>query len=289
MDTFRLASTVLAALELVPGEPWDLTEILRQPIERAALLGSSSEGGPRQLTSYLRDNLDADHVAHWQRRLQQLARSQGVRPLVAGEPDYPAQLLGCWDAPPLLFVRGTLPEGIGVAIVGSRDASATAVKQATNVGAEVAAAGLVVISGLAAGIDAAAHRGALMADGQTVAVMGTGIEQIFPPENTDLAKEITGSGALLSQFAPDAPRTGTTFLRRNRVIAGLASMSLIMEGRERSGSRHEAEQAVSYGRPVLLWHPAMQQERWAHDLVSSGAATFVSTPQEVTKMMVCCE
>src|SRR6266487_3424718 len=100
MDTFRLESTVLAALELVPGEPSDLTEVLRRPTERAALLGSSPDGGRRQLTSYLRDNLDVDRVAHWQRRLEQLARSQGVRPLIAGEPEYPARLLGCWDAPP---------------------------------------------------------------------------------------------------------------------------------------------------------------------------------------------
>ena len=286
MDTTRLASTVLAALELVPGEPWDLTEILRRPAEREALLGLKSDVGSLQLTGYLRDNLHQDRVEHWQKRLEQLARSHKVYPLIVGEPGYPALLLSCWDAPPVLFVRGSLPTGTGVAIVGSRNASAKALADAANVGAEVAGAGLVVVSGLASGIDSAAHKAALSAGGVTVAVMGTGIENIYPRENSLLAEEIVDSGALLSQFAPDAPRTGTTFLRRNRVIAGLANVSLIMEGLERSGSRHELEQALSYKRPVLLWRPGMGRERWARELVSSGSAVFVSTPREVVNLAV---
>ena len=286
MDTIRLASVVLAALELVPGDPSDLTEILRRPEERAVLLGSSHFRARRQLLNYLRENLDPVHVDHWEKRLGQLVCSRGVRPLVVGEPDYPSHLLSCWDAPPILFARGTLPDGFGVAIVGSRDATRAALRQAGEVASEAAAAGLIVISGLAAGIDTAAHKGALMAGGLTVGVMGTGIEKIFPRENTALAEEITMSGALLSQFAPYAPQTGTTFLRRNRVIAGLATVSLVMEGREHSCSMHEAEQALSYGRRVLLWQPAIGKELWARELVASGAAMFVSMPHDVVKLAV---
>lgn len=117
-----------------------------------------------------------------------------------------------------------------------------------------------------------------------MAAMGTGIQRIFPDENAALAEEITASGGLVSQFPPDAPRTGTTFLLRNRVIAGLADASLVMVGRKRSGSRHELDQAMSYGRLALLWKPAMDGEQWANDLVASGKATFVSTAHEVVRL-----
>ena len=283
MDIIRLASVVLAAMELVPGEPCDLTDLLRQPTERAALLGSESKGSRRPLTSYLHKNLDLGRVDHWHKHIERLTHSQKVEPLIAGLPGYPTALLECWDAPPILFLRGELPVGPGLAIVGSRAASPEALSQTTEVSAEAARAGLVVVSGLAAGIDAAAHRGALGAGGPTVAAMGTGIELVFPPQNRGLAEEITSSGALLSQFAPDAPRTGTTFLRRNRVIAALSNTSLIMEGHERSGSRHELEQALSYGRKVLLWEPTMSREAWARELVSRRLAAFVSETDQVVR------
>jgi DNA processing protein len=147
--------------------------------------------------------------------------------------------------------------------------------------ATVAAAGAVVVSGLAAGVDGAAHRGALDAAGQTVAVMGTGITHIYPEQNTGLAEEIRRHGVLLSQFAPDAPRTKTTFLRRNHVIAGLSDVSVVMAGQHRSGSRHEVEQAIEYGRPVLMWAPTLAGEQWAQQLVTNGSATFVSSSKEV--------
>jgi DNA processing protein len=283
MDTMRLAAVALAALELVPGDPCDLTDLLRQPTERAALLEEDNADFSRPLTGYLQSNLDLGRVDHWLKQIERLARNEGVQPLVAGQAGYPTALLECWDAPPVLFCRGQFPVGPTLAIVGSREASVEAVDHTMKVSAEAARSGLVVVSGLAAGIDTAAHRGTLDGCGQTIAVMGTGIERIYPRQNEGLAEEIATSGCLLSQFTPDAPRTGTTFLLRNRVIAGLAGTSLIMEARERSGSRHEMEQALGYGRTILLWEPTMNREKWAHDLVTQGVATFVSSPDDVVR------
>ncbi len=112
--------------------------------------------------------------------------------------------------------------------------------------------------------------------------MGTGIDRVFPPEeNIDLAEQIRESGTVLSQFAPSAPRTGTTFLRRNSVIAALTDVSLVMDGRERSGSRHEIEQAIAFGRSALMWAPSLASEDWAQDLANRGLASFVSSVEQV--------
>jgi DNA processing protein len=111
--------------------------------------------------------------------------------------------------------------------------------------------------------------------------MGTGITNVYPPQNTDLAEQIRCHGALVSQFAPHAPRTRTTFLRRNHVINGLGDASVIMDGQHRSGSRHEVEQAISYGRPVFMWAPVLTSQRWARQLEAAGFATFISSADEV--------
>jgi DNA processing protein len=287
MDVTYQAAVSLAALEVIPGEPSDLNRILRDSALRAAFFGSATDTTQDELVSWLRDEIDPARVEMWHKRLYAIERDLLARPVLRHCPSFPSLLRKCWDAPPLLFVRGCLePDRPTVAIVGSRKAS-QAVIEATKAVARVAAvSGVTVVSGLAAGVDSTAHDETLRAGGHTIAVMGTGIQRMFPAENVELAAQIVeGGGALVSQFAPNAPRTGTTFLRRNAVIAGLAEVDVVMAGAERSGSRHQAERAAGYGRPVLLWKPTLAEQSWAQEMVDGGGATFIDDPSDVLRSL----
>lgn len=300
MDEMRCAAVVLTALELVPGEPSDLTVTLRSAEDRQALLGPGNllteHGGDhdrlRPLAQYLIERVDPARVERWAEIIERGARECRYRPVIVEDPAYPARLAETWDAPPVLFRSidsewpadaqpDIDPEGRSVAIVGSRETEAWVLEDTRLVAAAVAQQGCRVVSGLAAGVDTAAHEATIDAGGMTTAVLGTGIDHVFPEENRDLAHRITSHGALVSQFAPPAPRTGTTFLRRNCVIAALSDVSVIMDGRDRSGSRHEVEQAIRYGKRVLMWAPALRQETWANQLTETGQATFVDSVEAV--------
>jgi len=282
MSDIRTAAVALAALELLPAEPCDLSTVLTDPVLRATLVRRACPPDEDGLLPYLCAELDHGRVETWEKRLDALVADGAGAPVLAGDPDYPPLLADCWDRPPVLFVRGRQPDGLPtLAVVGSRQAEPATLASAGTVAALAAAAGVSVVSGLAAGVDTAAHTAALDAGGHTVAVLGTGIRRIFPEQNTALAEDIAASGALLSQFAPSAPRTATSFLRRNSVIAGLARTNLVMDGQERSGSRHQAEQAVRYGRTVLLWAPTLAAQTWSREMVANGSATFVDSPEAV--------
>lgn len=286
MADLRCAAVALAAMELLPAEAGDLAALLEAPAQRQALLRLHPQEDSRELTGWLCSQIDHGRIEHWEKRLDALTHERAARVVLAGDGDYPARLASTWNHPPVLFVRGELQQHRpAMAIVGSR-ATSEAVLQATSAIAQrCAEQGWSVVSGLAAGADSAAHRGALAAGGHTIAVMGTGITRIFPPENADLAEDIAASGALVSQFTPDAPRTGTTFLWRNAVIAALADVDLVMDGQGRSGSRHQCEQAVRQGRPVLLWRPTLSEQPWARALVEDGSASFVGTSEDVMAVM----
>ena len=281
-DYARTVATVMAAQEVLPGQPSDLSAILADPEQLDALQRPALDSAPAsELVGYLRENVEPGRIDRWHKVIDRLMLSRAAMPILAGSADYPKRLARCWDAPPVLFVTASMPSGPAVAIVGSRETTPQVLADTRELAGELASAGVVVVSGLAAGVDGAAHRGALDAHGQTVAVMGTGITSVYPPQHTDLADQIRRYGVLVSQFAPHAPRTGTTFLRRNHVIAGLSDVSVIMDGRQRSGSRHEIEQAITYSRPVLMWAPALTSQPWARQLEAAGAATFVRTAKEI--------
>lgn len=287
VDTFSLGSvgTVMAALELLPAEPSDLTGILRDTDQRSMLLARDAGPHASPLTRYLCENITPERVDAWAGEIETLCDTNPVSIALAGTSAYPRRLAECWDAPPVLFTAGSADQGPHVAIVGSRAASPEVVTDARTLAEELASTGVTIVSGLAVGIDTAAHEGALEVHGTTIAVMGTGIQTIYPEQNTALADRIISSGMLISQFAPRAPRTGTTFLKRNCVIAGMSDVSVIMDGRARSGSRHELEQAINYGRTALMWKPALVQEDWAQDFSNRGLATFVSSAAEVHRAL----
>lgn len=176
-----------------------------------------------------------------------------------------------------------------LAIVGSRAASPQGMRDAGAIGAAIGAKGHSIISGLAAGIDAAGHEGALSANGHTVAVMGTGLGKVFPDENSGLAERIATAGALVSQFPPGYGPTKTTFPARNTLIAGLSAVSLVIEMKEHSGTRIELESALAQSKPVLLWEPILGKRQWARDLAEHPLVRFVSTSEEVVEALVSSE
>ena len=194
--------------------------------------------------------------------------------LLPADSRYPA-LLATIPSPPELDVRGAFEAGdaLAIAIVGARQATTYGLEVAESLAAELAARGVTIVSGLARGIDTAAHRGALAAGGRTIAVLGSGIQRLYPPENRPLAEEIIGRGAVVSQFAPDAEPLNYHFPARNRTLAGLALGVVVVEAAERSGALITAGLAGELGRDVFavpgrITSPA---SRGANGLLRDGA------------------
>ena len=186
--------------------------------------------------------------------LERLARL-GFRFLARSDPGFPPLLRAIHDPPPGLFVRGeeeiALLARPAVAIVGARACSAYGRQIARSLGRELAAAGLVVVSGLARGVDSEAHRGALEASGTTVAVLGCGIDRDYPAANRELARQVAATGLVVSEYAPGVEPAPWRFPARNRIVAGLCAATVVVEARERSGALITADFALEEGREVF--------------------------------------
>jgi DNA processing protein len=192
----------------------------------------------------------------------------GYRMVGILDPDYPARLREIHQAPPFLFAAGDLRvDDPAIAIVGSRKASDRGLGIATSIASQLAAEGVTVLSGLAAGIDAAAHTAALAAGGRTVAIIGTGINKYYPANNRELQDQVASSGLLLSQFWPDAPPQQHNFLMRNAVMSGYGRATVVVEASEKSGARAQARMAVEHGRPVILTDRVVEANEWARALI----------------------
>ena len=183
-----------------------------------------------------------------------LARRHGAVIITLGEAGYPAPLVHIPDPPLALYVRGRLEpaDDIAVGIVGSRRASRYGVQCAERLGYDLALRGVTVVSGLARGIDGAGHRGALQAGGRTLAVLGSGLARLYPPDHRELAEQIAhGAGALVSEFPMDTAPLPHNFPRRNRLISGLSLGVVVVEASARSGALITADQALEQGREVF--------------------------------------
>ncbi len=199
----------------------------------------------------------------------------GARFAIPGDSDYPA-ILGEIALPPIgLFIRGASLATLSpaVAIVGTRAPTARGPGIARRLAAGLAAAGVTVVSGLARGIDTAAHRGALAAGGATVAVLGTGLDRTYPPENEGLAAEIARGGALVSEFPMGSEPRASAFPRRNRIISGLSAGVVVIEAGERSGALITAARALEQGREVFAVPGPIDevQSRGPNGLLRDGA------------------
>ncbi len=211
----------------------------------------------------------------------------GRHVLTLGDPRYPPLLLATADPPLLLYVQGD-PAWLAkpaVAIVGSRSASAQGLDSARAFGQALGEQGWVVVSGLAQGIDGAAHEGALRAPGAgTVAVVGTGLDRVYPPAHRDLARRIAEQGALVSEFAPGVPALPEHFPLRNRIIAGLAQGTLVVEAALRSGSLITARMALEAGREVFAVPGSIHSPhaKGCHALIKQGAK-LVESAADITE------
>ena len=200
----------------------------------------------------------------------------GIGILTPADPEYPRQLARIYDPPLALYVRGSMAPGDdrAMGVVGTRHASMYGRAAAERLSMGLAQAGFTVVSGLARGIDTAAHRGALKAGGRTLAVIGSGLDHLYPPENRALAEEIAaGHGAVLSEFPLARMPDKTTFPMRNRVISGLAMGVVVVEANLTSGAFHTVNQALDQGRSVFAVPGRIDSPgaRGPHQLIKSGA------------------
>ena len=207
----------------------------------------------------------------------------GIFLMTRGDPAYPEKLDAIFDPPPVLYVRGELGprDTEAVAVVGSRRATPYGLAQGRRLGRDLAAAGLTVVSGLARGLDTEAHRGALEAGGHTLAVMGCGLDIVYPAENRRLADDIAQNGALVSAFPFGAEPDGWRFPVRNRIISGLCLGVVIIDAPAGSGALLTAESAVDQDREVFcvpgpVDHP---NSAGAHQLIRDGATLINGVEQ----------
>ncbi|MFN2469641.1 MAG: DNA-processing protein DprA [Gaiellaceae bacterium] len=212
---------------------------------------------------------------------------QDVRLVTILDEDYPRNLREVYNRPPFLFVRGELAseDEQAVAVVGTRRASPEGIREARSLVSELAERGVTVLSGLALGIDAAAHSATLEAGGRTVAVMGTGIKRIYPTQNKELAEQIARAGAVVSQFWPDAPPTKYSFPMRNIVMSGMAIGTVVVEASNTSGARMQARLALEHGKRLFLVESLVLRESWARRYADYPGTTVVESVDDVVDVL----
>jgi len=242
-------------------------------------VGSASAAFEERDLTVLRVNLtpllSAGLFEEAQGRLDK-AGEAGLGLMIWGDDNYPERLEEIPDPPPALWFKGVIEPGdrYAVGLVGSREASANGLKCARRLAAEGAEMGLTIVSGLAKGIDTQAHYGALEAGGRTLAVLGNGLDHIYPGENARLYEKIARSGALISEFPPEVKPLPGNFPRRNRIIAGLSLAVVVVEATARSGALITARLALEMNREVMaLPGPAGEaRAQGANNLIKNGAA-----------------
>jgi DNA processing protein len=213
-------------------------------------------------------------------------RARGMRLLTVLDPDYPENLRLVHDRPPLIFVAGRLQpdDARSLSVVGTRTATRRGLAAARAIAEHLVGSGYAVVSGLATGIDTAAHSAALAHGGRTIAVVGTGLRRVYPPQNASLQRRIISEGAVISQFWPDAPPTRRSFPMRNAVMSGLTLASIVVEASQTSGSRMQARLALAHGRPVFLLD-SLFEHAWAREFATRPGTHVVRSPDEITAII----
>jgi DNA processing protein len=287
----------MVALLRTGKRPWvEYAELIEERGSAAAVLEEELAGSvaPSAQTSLLDPPPSPDEpqrtadelLAHAGADLDRWS-AEGMKLVTVLEPDYPPNLRAVHDRPPMVFVAGNLTpaDAHGIAVVGARKATHDGTKKAGAVAGHLVDSGFTVVSGLAAGIDTAAHTAALARGGRTVAVIGTGLARSYPPENRALQRRIASECAVVSQFWPDAPPTRRSFPMRNAVMSGITLATVVIEASDTSGSRIQARLALAQGRPVFLLAQLVEQQPWAREYAGRPGTHVVRSPGEITTVV----
>jgi DNA processing protein len=235
--------------------------------------------GPK-LAMAVMDHRDPEPAERELARCRQL----GIKFYIRGAEDYPALLSQIFDPPTFLYCQGSVEprDELSLAIVGSRRCTPYGSRIAEQLAKTLALAGVTIVSGLARGIDAAAHRGALKAGGRTLAVLATGLASIYPPEHVQLSRQVAENGGLITEMPLDQKPLAGLFPQRNRIISGLSAGVLIVEASRKSGARHTARHAMEQGREVMVVPGPIDSlaSEGCHDLIRDGA-TLVRNADDI--------
>ena len=268
----------LIQLAMVPGVGPHTSQALLERFGSAGRVLEASRGqllgvagvGPKIAEKISRARQDFDAAAELA-----LCRSMGVSVLSRGDPDYPPPLENIPDPPGLLYVKGAIQprDQLAIAVVGSRHCTPYGLRIAERLSSALARTGFTVVSGLARGIDAAAHRGAIKAGGRTIGVLANGLASVYPPEHEELARAVAEAGALVSEMPMRQGPLAGLFTQRNRIISGLSLGVLVVEATPRSGSLSTASHAMEQNREVFaVPGPADSlASRGCHRLIRDGA------------------
>jgi len=249
--------------------------VLAAPIENL----SQVEGLTPRLARKIKNHQLPDGV----KKDIELVRRKRIRIITMADPDYPSLLLQLPDPPPFLYLRGSIdPQANYISVVGSRNATAYGLSTARRLSADLASRGLTVVSGMALGIDTAAHEGALQVKGNTVAVLGSGLERIYPAGNRKLCRLITENGAVITEFPMCTEPEAHNFPVRNRIISGMSLGTVVVEASRRSGSLITARLAAEQNREVFAVPGSIQSFKsiGTHTLIKQGAK-LVENAQDI--------
>lgn len=238
------------------------------------------------IASFLRHGIPPDADAFAREQLRRMERA-GARMLTIWDEEYPGHLKRIYDPPPFLFLNGTLlpRDAAAIAIVGTRNPTPYGTQIARRLAADLAGKGVTVVSGLARGIDTIAHGSVLQAGGRTVAVIGSGVDVIYPTENTEMARRLSGSGALISEFLMGAKPDAVNFPQRNRIISGMSLGTIVIETGVEGGAMITARAALDQNREVFAVPSPITGEgrSGANLLIRDGNAILIESIDDVLR------
>ena len=291
-EPMREHAAVLALVRASPGEWYQTADVISEAGSAVRLLGGEPVIMPaerRQYASELVSRIGPADVSQAQTLIDRVT-SQGVRLITVLDEDYPENLKLIFNRPPFIWVRGELePRNLrAIAVVGTRQATEEGRAAAARLARGLAQARVIVLSGLARGIDTAAQAATIEAGGRTVAVMGTGIlAPVYPAENGELAERIVGTGgAIVSQFWPQAPPRKANFPRRNVVMSGMSAGTVVVEAAATSGAKMQARLALEHGKRLFLPQPLVASQDWARRYAARPGVTVVGDLADILDELV---
>ena len=273
MDS-RDETVYLLALVRAYGSQWHRIATLVEVVGTARGIVEGEVRPPNEFARGVQESVKNRHVEEAAREVNSWSERPDMKAWTVLDNDYPSSLHTIFNRPPFLFCRGNWDDEVdsrGLAVVGTRKPTRVGLSDARRMAGELADRDVTVISGLALGVDGAAHESALDRGGRTIAVLGSGLDEVYPREHINLAERIVAEGgALLSQFLPGQPPSRTTFPMRNAVMSGLGRGTIVIEADERSGAKMQARLALEHGRTLFLLESLVERNAWARDYVERG-------------------